>query len=100
MESSDDRLSITALSGNAARSEFRAASRVNFAICMIEVRQGRSFPTRPAAGQVLVLDLEPDFTARCGLIERSAMPDLGFRFRRSWKAMHRRSREWMMIAKG
>lgn len=28
------------------------------------------------------------------------MPDLGFRFKRSWKAMHRRSREWMMIAKG
>src|ERR1700724_535869 len=28
------------------------------------------------------------------------MADLGFRFRRSWKAMHRRSRELMMILKG
>ena len=28
------------------------------------------------------------------------MADLGFRFRRSWKAMHRRSRELMMIVKG
>ena len=28
------------------------------------------------------------------------MADLGFRFRRSWKATHRRSREFMMIVKG
>lgn len=26
--------------------------------------------------------------------------DLSFRLRRSWKAVHRRSREWMMVAKG
>src|SRR3984885_12953573 len=26
--------------------------------------------------------------------------DISFRLRRGWKAMHRRSREWMMIAKG
>src|SRR5438132_10677129 len=28
------------------------------------------------------------------------MADLGFRFRRSWKATHRRSREFMMVVKG
>jgi MoaA/NifB/PqqE/SkfB family radical SAM enzyme len=28
------------------------------------------------------------------------MPDLGVRLRRRWNAVHRRSREWMMIAKG
>ena len=28
------------------------------------------------------------------------MADLGFRFRRSWKATHRRSREFMMVAQG
>src|SRR6266404_24036 len=28
------------------------------------------------------------------------MADLGFRFRRSWKASHRRSREFMMVVKG
>src|SRR5437868_7925601 len=28
------------------------------------------------------------------------MPDLRFRLQRSWKAMHRRSREWAMLVKG
>src|SRR5450755_619257 len=37
----------------------------------------------------------------CVLIEipRSLM-DLSLRLRRGWKAAHRRSREWMMVAKG
>src|ERR1043165_7988540 len=43
-------------------------------------------------------------SARCGLWFNKesfdTMADLGFRFRRSWKATHRRSRELMMILKG